>query len=76
MYQSEAACLLQTVVSTSSAKTILLSVLPCTKRQLLLYRQNVNCSRHDIAEKLLNYSLTYSFECSLYEINNIYFFPF
>ena len=75
MYQSEAACLLQTVVSASSAKTILLSVLRCTKRQLLLYRQHVNCSRHDIAEKLLNYSLTYSFECSLYEIGYIYFFP-
>jgi hypothetical protein len=76
MCQSEAACLLQTVVSTSSAITILFSVLPCTKWQLSLYRQNVNCSRHDIAEKLLNYSLTYSFECSLYEIRYIYFFLF
>ena len=55
MYQSEAACLLQTVVSTSSTITTLLSVLSSTKRKALSSRQNVNCSRHDIAEKIPNW---------------------
>jgi hypothetical protein len=57
MCPSEAACLLQTVVSTSSTITILLSVLSCTKQKLLSSRQNVNCSRHDIAEKTAQLAL-------------------
>ena len=42
----------------SSTEQILLSALSFTKRQLLLFRENVNYSRHDIAEKLLNWRLT------------------
>ena len=46
MYPSEA---------TSSTINTLFSVLSSTKRKALSSRQNVNCSRHDIAEKLLNW---------------------